>query len=116
MNHIPKVINDDMNTDPFYRKCCLARFGGCGGINIYGRTIERHHNLIYAGKQVQKKCFILPSCPNHHSLARNKDVQEKFDWVMLNRATDQELIDVSKSIDYIWERNRLNNIYGQYDK
>lgn len=106
MNHIPKPLNDDMNTDPFYRKCCLQRFGGCGG------RIQRHHNLIYAGSQVQRKFCILPACEDHHEKARSKEGKEKFDWVMLNRATDEELLEFSKSINYLRERDRLNKIYG----
>ena len=106
MNHIPKSLNDELNKDKFYLKCCLARFGGCGG------RIQRHHALKYAGSQLQKKFCILPACEGHHDQARNKDIKEKFDWVLLNRATDQELKDISKSTDYIWERNRLNKIYS----
>lgn len=114
MNKIPKELNDDMNTDPFYRKCCLRGFGGCGGVNIYGRSIERHHALIFGGKQVQKKFCILPACPDHHSIANKKEVKELFDWVLLNRASDEELRSISKATDYIKERERLNQIHGQW--
>lgn len=112
MNHIPKKLNNEMNTDPFYRRCCLQRFGGCGGINIYGRRIERHHALIFAGRQVQALFCILPACPDHHSQASKPDIKEKFDWVLLNRATDEELIPLSKTTNYIRERERLNQKYG----
>lgn len=111
MNKIPKTLNDELNEDPFYRRCCLSFLGGCGGKNIYGRTIERHHALIFAGKQVQAKYCILPACPNHHALANRKDIKERFDWVWLNRATDVELSQISKLINYVAMRDRLNLKY-----
>lgn len=106
MNKIPKKLNDELNEDRFYLKCCLQRFGGCGG------RIERHHALIFAGRQVQAKFCILPACHEHHELARSKDIKEKFDWVLLNRATEEEIQGISKGIDYSRERDRLNNIHG----
>ena len=112
MNRIPKHLNDDMNTDPFYRHCSLERFGGCGGINIYGRRIERHHALTFAGRQVQAKFCILPACPDHHEMARSRETKERFDWVLLNRATSKELGTYSKVIDLFQEKERLNKIYG----
>ena len=105
MNHIPKKLNDEINEDPFYRKCCLSFLGGCGG------RIERHHALIYAGRQYQAKFCILPACHNHHDMARRSDIKELFDWVWLNRATDVELSLISKSIDYVAMRGRLNLKY-----
>lgn len=64
MNHIPKALNEELNADPFYLKCCLRFLGGCSG------RIERHHNLIYAGRQYQAKFAILPACHDHHDQAR----------------------------------------------
>lgn len=110
MNHIPKHINDDLNNDPFYRKCCLAHLGGCGG------RIERHHALIFAGRQLQAKFCILPACHDHHDLARRKDIKEMFDWVLLNRATPEEISMISKATNYTYERDRLNKKYGLWKK
>lgn len=107
MNHIPKSLNDDLNTDRFYKKCCLASDGMCEG------RVERHHALIFAGKQLQKKFCILPACREyHHRFANRKDIKERFDHVLLNRATDQELAEISKAVDYKQELWRLNKIYG----
>ena len=69
MNHIPKKLNNELNEDPFYLSCCLAGFGPCSG------RIQRHHNLIYAGKQVQSKSCILPACEGHHEEARKTEVK-----------------------------------------
>ncbi len=106
MNHIPAALNKELNADRFYLKCCLARFGGCGG------RVERHHALIFAGRQLQMKFCILPACHEHHELARRKDIKELFDWVLLNRASDEELQGISRAINYVRERERLNKIHG----
>lgn len=110
MNHIPKALNDELNEDPFYRKCCLSFLGGCGG------RIERHHNLIYAGRQYQAKFCILPACHDHHDMARKTEIKERFDWVMLNRATYEEILSISKAINYVFVLERLNNKFGLYNK
>lgn len=110
MNHIPKALNDEINEDPFYRKCCLSFLGGCGG------RIERHHNLIYAGRQYQAKFCILPACHDHHDMARKTEIKERFDWVMLNRATYEEILSISKAINYVFVLERLNNKFGLYKK
>lgn len=106
MNHIPKKLNDEINEDPFYRKCCLRFLGGCGG------RIERHHALTWKGRQLQEKFCILPACHTHHEMARRSDIKELFDWVLLNRATDVELSQITKAIDYFFERDRLNKKFN----
>lgn len=110
MNHIPKSLNEDLNLDPFYWKCCLRFLGGCEG------RIERHHALIYAGKQYQAKFCILPSCNAHHEIARRSDIKELFDWILLNRASDEEIAKISEKIDYVAQRDRLNKKYGPWKK
>lgn len=93
-----------MANDPYYKKCCLAYMGTCLG------RIEWHHSLIYGGRQIQKKFAILPACHFHHASVAHYN--EDFVRVALNRATDQELEDISKVINYKRERERLNNIHG----
>ncbi len=111
MNHIPKPLNDEINADSFYLKCCLARFGGCGG------RIERHHAFIYAQRQVQAKFCILPACHEHHEIARRKDIKEKFDWVWLNRATPEEIQLFNRATPpLLFQRDRLNKIYGIWSR
>lgn len=108
MNHIPKQLNDEMNDDPYYRKCCLSFLGGCGG------RIQRHHALTWKGSQYQRKFCILPACENHHEKARGGEVKKRFDWILLNRATEVELLEISKAINYVEMRDRLNKEYGIY--
>lgn len=108
MNHIPKSLNDELNEDPFYKRCCLSFLGSCSG------RIERHHALTWKGKQYQRKFCILPACHGHHELARRTDIKERLDWVLLNRASDVELLEISKAENYLEKRNRLNQKYGKY--
>lgn len=102
MRPIPPKLREEMSEDPYYKSCCLQ--GACIG------RVEWHHNLIYAGRQVNEKFCILPLCEYHH---RNiVKIKEVVDHRMLNRATDDELRKYSKAVDYIALRERLNKKYG----
>ncbi len=75
--------------------------------------IEWHHNLIFAGRQVNEAWAIIPLHHDvHDRVPADKSLKEKVDWIMLNRATDDELRPYCKVIDYIKRRAHLNNIYG----
>lgn len=104
MNKIPPKLREEMAGDPFYKRCCVT--GEIG-------KIEWHHNLIYAGKQVQEKWCILPLTYHIHRIADDKLVRERLDWIMLNRATDDELRRYSKAVDLLAKRDRLNTKYGK---
>lgn len=113
MQKIPNKLKQEILTDTFYKKCCLEN-EKCDG------RITWEHTLIYAGKQINEKWAIIPLCEYHHSVGIHQDGdglnKEKNIWVALNRATDEELINVSKANNYLFERNRLNNKYGKYSK
>lgn len=101
MRKIPPPLRDKLANDKWYKKCCLSpetckisNLGTCGG------RIEWHHNLIYAGKQVNEPFCILPVCHNHHYKAQNKTVKEVMDLIMWSRATSQQIGEYSKSVDY----------------
>lgn len=103
---IPKKIRDEMSEDPFYQQCCIT------GTPNTSAKVEWHHNLIYAGKQVQEKFAILPLREDiHRNIVKYK---EKCNWIMLNRATPEQLEKYSKAINYKRELDRLNKIYGTY--
>ncbi len=105
MNNIPPKLKAEMAADPFYQKCCIS------GRLATNTKVEWHHNLIYAGKQVQEKWCILPLAEQiHHDIVRYK---EKCDWIMLNRADDATLIRFSKARNLIRERDMLNKRYGK---
>ncbi len=103
MRKIPKTLIEEVENDPFYKKCCIT--------GLSNEKIEWHHNLIYGGKQVNEKWCILPLLKSiHRDIVKYK---EKCDWIMLNRATDEELKKYSKVVDYIKMRERLNGIYNK---
>lgn len=106
MRKIPRKLQEDMASDPYYSKCCIT------GLSKNAVKIDWHHNLIYAGRQVNEKWCILPLADFVHQ--HIVDYKRKCDWIMLNRATNEELEKYSKAIDFKKERDRLNKIYGQY--
>lgn len=109
MNNIPKKLRDNIAADPFYERCCIT------GVFANQTKVEWHHNLIYAGRQVQEKWAILPLAKAVHDQANNPKVRERLDWIMLNRATDDELRRYSKAINLIAKRDTLNKKYGTFE-
>ena len=93
-----------MGEDLYYSRCCIS-----GSLRP-----EWHHQLIFAGRQVNEKWAIIPLSNRIHSLARLKHVKEVLDWIMVNRATDEELLPYCKAINYIKLRETLNEKYGPY--
>jgi len=102
---IPKEMRAEMSSDIFYKKCCLFD-EECSG------RIEWHHNLTYASRRVNAPFCILPVCHFHHFHESRSDIKEKLNWIMLNRATSQELLEYSKAINYIELKKRLNVKYN----
>lgn len=106
MRKIPEELREEMANDPFYKKCCLEDYTfGCVG------KIEWHHNLIYAGRQVNEKFCILPVCKYHHDHEKDTEIGERLDYIMLHRATEDDLRRFSKCIDYVALKERLCTKY-----
>lgn len=104
MRPIPLALRFEMESDPFYKKCCIT------GQLATSTKIDWHHNLIYAGRQVNEKWCILPLARAvHDDIIHYK---EKCDWIMLNRADDDTLRRYSKTTDLIRRRTILNKKYG----
>lgn len=103
MRKISPRVRKIIDSDPFYRRCCIT-----------GKTInlEMHHNLIYAGRQVDEAWAILPLTKKIHDREKEKDIGAKLDWIMLNRATDEQLRKYSKLENLIAKRERL----ARYEK
>lgn len=99
---IPPAMREQMAEDKFYTKCCIADI-------ICSGRIEWHHNLIHAGKRVNEIFCILPVCSTHHRMEAS--FKDKLNYIMLKRATDDELRKYSKAIDYIAMRKRLKEKY-----
>lgn len=107
---IPKKMREEMSADPFYKRCCVT------GKTSAQEKIDWHHNFQFAGKRVNEKWCILPVCKSVHAKADTSLVRGHLDFIMLNRATDDELQRYSKAIDLIAKRDRLNRQYGAYEK
>jgi len=104
MRAISPKLRKEMSDDPYYSKCCLSG-------TSYGK-IDWHHNLIFAGRQVNEPWCILPLETNlHRDIIKYK---EMCDWVMLNRATDEELKRYSKAENLTAKKDKLNKKYDIY--
>lgn len=112
MRPISQRVKSVIASDYFYTKCARIKDGGCMG------RLTMEHALIFAGKQVDEPFAIIPLCEFHHAVNRFQDggdlQKEKNIWIALNRATDQELEKISKAVNYISLRERLNTKYGKY--
>lgn len=84
MRKIPPKLREEMANDVYYYKCCIAS-QDCRG------AIEWHHNLIFANKQVNEMFCILPLCHYHHDIEKRRDIKERLNYIMLNRATHEQL-------------------------
>lgn len=103
---IPVELLSKIVSDAFYKRCCLCR----------SVSVQLHHNLIHGGRQVNEKFCILPLCPSCHAIEKRKDVHEKLDWMMTQRATDDELARYSKIINWAQRKVALEQKYGKYQK
>jgi hypothetical protein len=115
MTPIPQKVKKEMLMDPFYKIC--ARNAVLKDHDCKGR-ITWEHTLTYAGRQIQKPWAIIGLCEWAHSVNNHQDGpglnKEKNIWIALNRASEKELREVSKAIDYIRWRSILNERYGVY--
>lgn len=106
MNKIPDRLKAKLRSDPFYARCCVT------GRQRGEVKIEWHHNLIFAGRQVQEQFAILPVAQEIHSIAGHKAMKERLDWIMWNRATERQIDKYSKAQDKRAYRDYLNNKFG----
>ena len=104
MRKIPTKLREEMANDPTYSRCIVT-----------GRADEKidwHHALIFGGRQVNEKWCILPLLHSVHEIEKMPMVKDRLDWIMLNRATDEELKRYSKAVDLLAKRERLNKEFG----
>jgi hypothetical protein len=106
MNNMPAKLRKEMSEDPYFKKCCFTFEHTCSG------KIEWHHNLIFGGKQVQDKRFIMPICQNVHDIARNIQVKEMLDLIMLSKLSNEEIRAISKGINYAQRLKYLKTKYN----
>lgn len=103
---IPQELREKFSRDPFYAQCCI------GDETCSGR-IQWHHNGNYAGTRMDDEWSILPACEGHHDRARETEIHERFDWVMLNRADLDNL--TARYPKYNWKQ-RFKYLQSVYDK
>lgn len=82
----------------------------------HGPTVktEWHHNLMFGGRQVNDEWAILSICQDIHRRVSEPEIRETLDWIMLNRATEEELRKYSAARDLVAERDKLNKKFGKY--
>lgn len=114
MNNIPPKLRRELAADPYYKQCARE---GLFGHECDGR-ITWEHALYFGGKQIQKRFAILPLCAKAHNvdLWQDRGDLDKTinEWIALNRASQDELLEVSKARDYFLYRGYLNRRYGLY--
>lgn len=116
MNNVPQKLRDKWREEDrlgIKRECMRSDEGNCKG------RITKEHAIIYAGKQLQEEWAILDICEFHHGVNNYQDrgclKKEIHTWIALNRASDEELRAISKAIDYLDLKLRLNLKYGYED-
>lgn len=113
MRPIPPKLRQEMDADPLYHICLrnhILNDHECQPNPLNGQLIEWEHAIIFAGQQVNEKWAIIPICWYVHSGPKlNKEINV---WLALNRATVEELKAVSKVVQYVNMRERLNKLYG----
>lgn len=109
---IPLKQRKEMSKNPFYKVCALKGFldHECGG------SITWEHSIIYAGKSLQAIWSIVPLCSKAHAVNEFQDAgtmnKELNVWIALNRASEDDLLLISKAENYIQKKERLNAKYG----
>jgi len=108
MRKISPKVKEQLLQEP--NICARESDGNCDG------RITWEHALVYAGRQIDEVWAIIKLCEYHHAVNNYQDGsgmdKQKNIWIALNRATDEQLQQYSKSVDYIKMRDRLNTIYG----
>jgi hypothetical protein len=110
MRKIPPKLQKDLANDPYYKKCCRRLDGGCDG------RITWEHAIIYGGKQLNKKWAIIPLCEKHHGVGKYQESDSLLNkeiniCIALNRASTEDLWEISKAISYGHLRGALNRKY-----
>lgn len=86
------------------RECCV-----CGNPHT-----QWHHNFEYGRKAVNEAWCILPLCPTHHAMVREIKFRRLIDWAMYNRATNEELKQYSRVMNYVVKRGWYNQLFGTF--
>ncbi len=108
MNNVPQKLKNKWETEK--PVCCRKDEGNCSG------RLTKDHTITWKSKQLQEDWAIVDACEYHHAVGRFQSGgdlnREKHVYIALERATDDQLREISKAIDYIALRNRLRVKYG----
>lgn len=114
MRAISRRVRKLIDADPEYNVCMLKAYPA----HICGGRLTREHALIHAGRQMDEKFAIISCCAKGQEVDQYQDahtMDKKLNmWVAINRASDEELREISKVINYFHLRDSLNKIYGKY--
>lgn len=105
MKPIPPILRQELERDPWYRRCCMT-----GKTATQGK-IEWHHNLQHAHGQINEKFAILPLLERIHARVREREIRQRLDWIMCNRATHDQI----KEYGLEYRAITLNAEYGPYN-
>jgi hypothetical protein len=115
MRAIPTKLKREMLESHQYKVCMLRAYPG----HICGGRITLEHAIIHAGKQVNERWAIIACCARGQEVDSYQDAHTMDKnlnrWVAYNRAPEERLRELSKAVDLIRERERLNDIYGEYE-
>lgn len=115
-NVMPPALRAEVVANPeicaFGTTKLQARFGTCEGRDT------NEHAIIVAGKKVQRFWAIIKCCAKHHGVDFHQDAHMEApkrarEWVALNRATDEDLMEFPKA-GLIRLREIRNGEFGEY--
>lgn len=113
MRKIPLELRQELENDPYYRKCCLTGLSK----NI---KIDWHHAWLYAGKQINEKWAIMPVWNRKHNFNGDTDsvhncneTKEKVKLMSLLRADLDDLAKRYPKKNWSQELEYLNNKFNK---
>ena len=113
---IPLKLREEMAADPYYQTCArnvLLKDHECKPCPVMRKLIEWDHTIFFAGKSLQEKWAIIPTCwLVHRGGLLNREIQT---WIALNRATPERLKELSRGTNYVALKERLDRKYRAID-
>lgn len=115
-NVMPPALRAEVAANPeicaFGTPELQIRFGSCEGRDT------NEHAIIVAGKKVQRFWAIIKCCAKHHGVDFHQDAHTEApkrarEWVALNRASDEDLMEFPKA-NLIKLRAIRNGEFGKY--
>lgn len=113
MRPIPRSLAQQMEADPYYKKCVRNSEGNCAG------RITWEHAFIYAGRQINEIWAIIPLCAFHHGVDFYQDCgdlkKDLNEYIALSRATPEDLAKYPRT-NWAQKLRYLSEKYLHYGK